>query len=256
MRDNKVRAALKREEPVIGTMIQEMRSPAIAQLLADAGFDFMFIDMEHGAYNLETVTNIIQVARLAGIVPLVRVPDGLYHLIARVLDAGAMGVMVPRVETRQDVEQAVAALRYPPLGKRGCSTSRGNSDYRGAPLWEFTRHANDNMLAVMQIERKTAIDHIDELLSVPGVDVALIGPADLTLSLGVTGPQDSIVQEAIHKVIEAGRRHGVATGIHLRDVTQLKTWQARGMTMLTCSTEVEFIKHGARAAVGALRGDA
>ncbi|HID87474.1 MAG TPA: aldolase [Anaerolineae bacterium] len=253
MRDNRVRAALERGEAVIGTMVAEMRSPAVALLFAHAGFDFVFIDMEHGAYDLETVADIIKVARLADIVPLVRVPDGLYHLIARVLDAGAMGVMVPRVETREVVEQAVAALRYPPVGVRGCSTSRGNSDYRGGPLWEFTRHANDNILAVMQIERKAAIDRIDDLLSVPGVDVALIGPADLTLSLGAPSPQDPIVEEAIQRVVDAGRRYGVATGIHLRDVEQLKRWRDRGMTMLTCSTDIDFILNGARAAVSALR---
>jgi len=254
MRDNKVRAALKRGEPVIGTMIQEMRSPAIPLLFANAGFDFIFIDMEHGAYDLETVADMIKIARLADIVPLVRVPDGLYHLIARVLDAGAMGVMVPRVETREAVERAVAALRYPPGGKRGCSIGKGNSDYQRWPLWEFTRHANDNILAVMQIERKAAIDRIDDLLSVPGVDVALIGPNDLTLSLGAPNPQDPAVQEAIQKVIEAGKRHGVSTGIHLRDVEQLKAWRARGMTMLVCSTDLNFIMSGARAAVSALRG--
>ncbi len=254
MRDNKVRMALKRGETVIGTMVTEMRSPAIALLFAHAGFDFMFIDMEHGAYSIETVADIIKVARLADIVPLVRVPDGVYHLIARVLDAGAMGVMVPRVETREQVEQAVAALRYPPVGERGCSTSKGNSDYQGGPLWEFTRHANEHILAVMQIERKAAIEHIDELLSVPGVDVALIGPSDLTLSLGAPNPQDPAVQEAIQKVIEAGRRHGVATGIHLRNVEQLKVWRERGMTMLTYSTDLDLILSGARAGVQALRG--
>ncbi|NOZ28211.1 MAG: aldolase [Chloroflexi bacterium] len=254
MRDNKVRAALKRGEPVIGTMVAEMRSPAIALLFANAGFDFMFIDMEHGAYDLATVSDIIKVARLAGIVPLVRVPDGRYHFIARVLDAGAMGVMVPRVETREQVEQAVAALRYPPVGVRGCSTAKGNSDYRGGPLWEFTQHANENILAVMQIERKAAIEHIDDLLSVPGVDVALIGPADLTLSLGAPSPQDPMVQEAIQKVVDAGKRHGVATGIHLRDVNGLKAWRERGMTMLTYSTEVDFIMTGARAGIAELRG--
>jgi 2-keto-3-deoxy-L-rhamnonate aldolase RhmA len=254
MHDNKVRAALKQGEIVIGTMAQDVRSPAIAQLFANAGFDFMFVDMEHGAYDLETAADIIKVARLAGIVPLVRVPDCLYHLIARVLDAGAMGVMVPRVETREEVERAVAAMRYPPLGKRGCSTGKGSSDYQSVPLQEFVHHANENVLAVMQIERKAAVDHIDDLLSVPGVDVALVGPADLTLSLGAPGPQNAAVQQAIQRVIEAGERHGMATGIHLRDVEQLKKWQARGMTMLTCSSDLNFIANGARDAVGALRG--
>jgi 2-keto-3-deoxy-L-rhamnonate aldolase RhmA len=86
------------------------------------------------------------------------------------------------------------------------------------------------------------------------VDVALVGPADLTLSLGAPGPQNAAVQQAIQRVIEAGERHGMATGIHLRDVEQLKKWQARGMTMLTCSSDLNFIANGARDAVGALRG--
>ena len=253
MRDNIVRAKLKRGEPVIGTMVTDFSSPAIALLLADAGFDFFFIDMEHGVYDLETVATIIRVARLANIVPLVRVPDAEYHLIARALDAGAMGVMVPRVETRETVERSVAALRYPPVGERGCATGRGNNDYINAPPWEHTRHANDNILAVMQIERQAAIEKIDDLLSVPGVDVALIGPHDLTLSLGAPDPQDAMVQDAIQKVVDAAKRHGVASGIHLRDAAQVKAWQVRGMTMLTCSTEIDFIRSGARAVVETLR---
>jgi 2-dehydro-3-deoxyglucarate aldolase/4-hydroxy-2-oxoheptanedioate aldolase len=253
MRDNNVRAALKRGEVVIGTMVKEMRSPAISLLFANAGFDFMFIDMEHSAHNLETISDTCKVARLASIVPLVRVIDPFYHLIARILDAGAMGVMVPRVETREQVEESIASLRYPPQGKRGYSLL-SNNDFESAPLWDYVRHANENILAIMQIERKAAIDHIDDLLSVPGVDVALIGPADLALSLGVSGPQDPLIQEAIEKVIDSGKRHGVATGIHLTDPEALKAWQAQGMTMLTCSRDTSFISDGARAAVKALRG--
>lgn len=253
MRDNKVRHALKRGELVIGTMIQEVRSPAIAMMLANAGLDFMFIDMEHGPYDIAMVADIIKVARLADIVPLVRVPDGQYHLIARVLDAGAMGTMTPRVETREDVERSVAAMRYPPLGQRGYTSGKGNSDFQSVSLVEFAQHTNENLLIVMQIERKAAIEHIDDLLSVPGVDVALIGPADLSLSLGAPGPQDPVVQDAIQAVIDAGKRHGVATGIHLSDMEQLKRWRERGMTMLTCFNDIGFITNGARAAVNALR---
>ena len=254
MRDNKVRHALKKGEPVVGTMVCEMRSPAVSLLLANAGFDFFFIDMEHGAYDIATVSDIIKVARQADVVPLVRVPDALYHWIARVLDAGAMGVMVPRVETRETVEKAVAALRYPPIGERGCSASKGNSDYKKASMWDFTNHANDNMLAVMQIERKAAIDNIDDLLSVQGVDVALIGPADLSLSLGASGPSAPEVQEAIQKVVDSGKRHGVATGIHLRDMEQLKVWRDKGMTMLTCSTDLDILIGGMKAIVDGLKG--
>jgi 2-keto-3-deoxy-L-rhamnonate aldolase RhmA len=252
MRDNHVRTALKRGDAVVGTMVTEIRSPAIGWLMAHAGFDFMFIDMEHGTYDLVTVADILKVSRLAGIVPLVRVPDAEYHLIARVLDAGAMGVMVPRVETREAVARAIAALRFPPIGERGCSGGKGNNDYQGAPLWDFTAHANENILAIMQIERKAAIDDIDSLLSVPGVDVALIGPQDLALSLGAPSIQDDAVTEAIQKVVDAARRHGVASGIHLRDMEQLKAWRKRGMTMLTASTDLDFLRNGAASVLKAL----
>ena len=254
MRDNPVRRALKAGRTVVGTMIQEVRSPGIALLLADVGFDFFFIDMEHGAYDLETVADIIKVARLAGIVPLVRVPDNEYHLIARALDAGAMGVMVPRVETVNDVARAVAAMRYPPVGRRGYSAGKGNSDYRRVEMRAYTHHANENVLVIVQIERKAAVEHIDDLLSVPGVDVALIGPADLTLSLGAESPHAPEVTEAIEHVFNAARRHRVAAGIHLRQVEGLLSWQAKGMTMLTYSTDLDLLREAATAALKTLRG--
>lgn len=254
MRDNRVRAALKRGEPVIGTMITEMRSPSIILLMAQVGFDFVFIDMEHTDYNQETVADLIKVARLANIVPLVRVPDAEYHLIARVLDAGAMGIMAPRVETRETVERVVAAVRYPPLGKRGASTSKGNNDYERTPLWDYVRHANENILCVIQIERKVAIEHIDDLLSVPGVDVALMGPVDLTLSLGAPDYHDPRVEQATQTVIDAGKRHGIATGTHLRDAAEVRQWGARGMTMLMCSSDQDFLVAAASQTVAALKG--
>lgn len=253
MRDNRVKQALKRGETVIGSMATEMRSPAIALLFANAGFDFFFIDMEHGAYDIATVADIIKVARLAGICPLVRVPDAEYHLMARPLDAGAQGLMIPRVETREVVERIVQCVQYPPAGVRGCSVSRGHNEYMGAPLAEFTRHANENVLVVLQIERRRAVEDIDQLLSVPGVDVALIGPNDLAVSLGTMDTQHPETEAAIQTVVEAAQRHGVAAGIHSRDVEVLRMWEERGMRMLTCSTDTDLIFRGARAAVEALR---
>ena len=110
LRENKVKRALTQGQVVIGTMISEMRSPAIGLIMAKAGFDFMFIDMEHGAYNIETVADLIKVARLAGIAPLVRVPDPVYFLLSRPLDAGAMGLMVPRIEDIATVEHIVRSV--------------------------------------------------------------------------------------------------------------------------------------------------
>ncbi len=252
MRHNAVRARLKRGEPVYGTMITEFGNPALPVILADAGFDFFFLDLEHGAFDLQTVAAIVQAGRLANLPPIVRVPDGLYHLIAPVLDAGAMGIMVPRVETRAVVERSLAAMRYPPLGIRGMFGGKGNNDYRAPAFLEYTRHTNENLISVIQIESQRAIQNLDELLSVPGVDAALVGPWDLALSFGVT-PGDPLVEEMSQKVIEAGKRLGVASGIHVGDPEQVKRWRARGMTFLTCLTDLEMMRNSAQALAKALR---
>ncbi len=253
MRTNRVREILSQGGVALGTMITEVRNPSIAKMLADAGFDFVFIDMEHGSFGMETVADMILVARLSGLTPLVRVPDGEYHLIARVMDAGAQGVMVPRVETRAQVEKIVASMKYPPVGVRGLSASRGHNDFQSAPMRPFTEHLNRENLVICQIERVAAVDDIDGLLSVPGVDVALIGPNDLAMSLGVNSTEDPAVTAAIEKVMAAAAAHSVTSAIHIRDLVQLKHWMARGMRLITCSTEIDFMLGAARAAVKELR---
>jgi 2-keto-3-deoxy-L-rhamnonate aldolase RhmA len=253
MQENKVKRALQRGETVIGTIIQEVRAPAIAQILAVAGFDFFFIDMEHGSYTTETVADIVLVARLAGIVPLVRVTESLYPLMSRPLDCGAMGLMIPRVETRQQVEQIVRDTKFPPVGQRGCALTRGHSDYRQEHLARFTEWINRETLLVLQIEKRQALENIDGLLSVPGVDVALVGTNDLALSLGLRDTNHPDVSAAIEQVIAACQRHGVAAGIHLHDVNALKRWRDKGMRFLACSTDVTMITEAGSRIVSELR---
>ncbi len=257
MRENKVKRALQRGETVIGTMITEVRNPAIAQILAVAGFDFMFIDMEHGSYNMETVADTIQAARLAGICPLVRVTNPEYHLMARPLDAGAQGLMIPRVETVEQVEHIVASTKYPPRGLRGCSVLRGHSDYQREKVKDFIERMDAENLVILQIEGKRAIESIDDLVSVPGVDAAVIGPNDLSISLGVPGQMDHpLLRESIDRVIDACRRRGVASGIHIGNMEALKGWMRKGMRFIAYSTEVSFILGAGKAAVDELRAEA
>ena len=159
MKDNVLKRSLDDGKVVIGTMLQELRTPAIPLLLADVGFDFLFIDMEHGAHNMETVADLLKIIRLTGMTPLVRVPDLQYHLIARCLDAGAQGIMVPRIETREQVEEIVKYVKYPPLGVRGCSINKGHNDYKAEALIPFVQKANKENFVIVQIERKKAIDN-------------------------------------------------------------------------------------------------
>jgi len=253
MRANMARVKLKRTEAVFGTMVTEFDNPAIPLILADAGLDFFILDMEHGAYTLTSALHILQMARLASITPLVRVADGMYHLIAPVLDAGALGIVVPRVETREVAERSIAAMRYPPIGVRGIFGGKANNDYLPAKLIDYTRHANEHILSIIQIESKTAVERADELLATPGLDGVLVGPWDLALSLGVD-PSDALVGTLTQKVVETAKRHNVASGIHLSDPAQIKMWQARGMTFLSCLTDLEMLRHSAYHLVKALHG--
>lgn len=254
MQRSDLKKRLKNGERVIGTMVQEVRTPAIAQILKQVGFDFFMLDMEHGNFNLETAAEIIRVARLVDIAPLVRVGGPQYELIARILDQGAVGVMVPRVETRADVEILVQSMRYPPVGRRGMSSDAPHSQYDFRPLPEFIEINNEDTIAIAQIERKVAIENIDDLLSVPGLDVALVGPEDLSVSLGVPGQGDSVqVVTAVETMMDSAKRHGVVSAIHMGSIELLQGWLAKGMNMVMYASDLDFLMSTSKTGVDALR---
>ncbi len=254
MRRNSVKRRLLAGETVIGTMVQEVPNPSIAQILHAVGFDFFMIDMEHGAFSLESAAQILRVGRILDMCPLVRVRSPEYHLIAAPLDHGAMGIMLPRVESRGDVEALVEAMKYPPAGKRGCSSDAPHSEYRFGPLPEFLETNNDDTLVIAQIERKEAIDRIDDVLATPGVDVALVGAEDLSVSLGVPGETRSAqVIEAIDEVVAAAERHNVVSAIHLGSVDYLETWAAKGMRMLMYGSDLQFLMEASEEGLTRLR---
>ena len=254
MRTNPVKKALKEGKTVYGTMIVEFRNSAVAQMLAVAGFDYFFIDMEHGTFGYETMSDIIRAGRLAGIVPIVRVSDCQYHLMSRPLDAGAMGLMIPRVESREQVEQIIQWTKYPPWGVRGCGASTGHSDYEGVKVKEFIEHANNEIIIIPQIESEKAVRNIDEIVSVKGVDAAVFGPNDLSISLGVpgeTGHPKMVL--AFERVIEACNKAGVASGLHVGSVDLVKKWKAKGMRFLCWSTDIGMIKESSTKALAAMK---
>jgi len=254
MRTNAVKQALEAGEVVIGTMIDEVRSPAIAEIFVTAGFDFFFIDMEHGAYDLITAADIMKAARLAGITPLVRVPDARYHPKGRILDSGALGLMLPRVRTYNEVEEFVAEVKYPPLGCRGCFVTGANNDYAPQSTDTFIEEANQETLVIVQVELEEAIENIDAILSVSGVDVAMLGLGDLSVSLGVPGQsKHAKVVEAADRVIEACNRHSIVPAIHLGNTEALVEWMHKGVRMITWSTDIWMLLNSGRDAVRRLR---
>ena len=188
---NRTKEALRNGQAVVGTMVVEIRQPSVMQLLVNAGFDFIVIDNEHSPYSSGTIAELSQAARNLGLTPIVRVPDLAYPYLAQPLDSGAQGIMLPRVYNADQVKEAVQIMKYPPLGARGCAFGRGATDFKGAPLAETMAAANEQTMLIVQIETKEAIENGDEILAVPGVDVAFVGPTDLSISLGVPGQIDS-----------------------------------------------------------------
>ena len=253
MIENQLKKLLKSGGTAIGTMVCDTRTPALARVLAVAGFDYFILDTEHGSYSLETVTDMMQMARLEGITPIVRVPDFTYPFIARTLDAGAMGVMVPRVKTRAQVEQIVAAAKYPPMGERGMMNARTNTDYRGMSIADYGARANAETMVIVQVETREAVEDIDALLAVPGVDAALMGPADLSVALGTMDIAHPKVTEYIQWVLDAATRRGLPAGTHVGDLAMLKHWRDRGMRLLMYSYDFGLIMEGATRAIKDLR---
>lgn len=254
MRVNHTRERLAKGEVVFGSGLQVYRSSEIARTFAAAGFDYVFIDMEHGAFNLETVHDIIIACNLAGITPIARVGEVQYTLCNRLLDQGAQGIILPRVEDRKILEEAVSWMKFPPVGKRGFGINPTLIDYEIRTFPEIIEHQNQTNLVVVQFETITAVERADELLSVKGVDIIMVGPADLSISLGVPGQFDHpLMIETISKIVEACNRHGVVPGIQTRNVAMARQWVERGMRFVGVAAEYVLLLEKARETVAALK---
>ena len=242
MRKNTVKEALRQGKLQLGTGYHQLRSPEVARILAAAGFHWAFIDTEHGGFDLETVQDICRVAVLAGLAPIVRVGDLQYALVARSLDCGAQGIIFPRVESVELLERAVSWTKFPPLGVRGYGLAPVHLEHQKASFAEVIAHMNEHTLVVLQIETMRAFEMRDELLSVRGVDAVMVGPADLSISLGVPGEfEHPKVVETIEAIRESCVKHGVIPGMQTRNVPLAKFWRDRGMLFLGCSNETTML---------------
>jgi len=254
MRTNHTLEKLRRGETVFGCAIQCYRSPMVVKTLAAAGFDYVFIDLEHGAFDVETVQDMVEAAVAAGITPLVRVGELLYSLVARALDVGAQGIVLPRVEDPALLATALQWMRFPPEGCRGFGVLPPLVDFAQKPMAAIMEHMNRNTMAVVQFETVTALERAEELLGVKGVEVAMIGPADLSVSLGCPGeftaPQ---LVRAVERFIGQCERAGVIPGIHCRDAAQAEYWALQGMRLVGAGGEHRLLLERACQVVGALR---
>lgn len=254
--ENRLKRRLAEGHLAVGTMVAELRQMSVIQALGNAGLDWVILDNEHGAFNPETLADLSRVARLLGVTPIVRVPVLAYQHLAPVLDGGAQGVMLPRVMSPEPVREAVAAVKYPPQGARGCALGRAHTEFRSGDVAAAMADSNRETFVIVQIETREALERLDELLAVPGVDAALVGPNDLAIALGVPGRmRDPILETAIHQVLDACRRRGVVPAIHTNDVALTAEWAGRGMRLVSISSDMGFLTAAAAQAVRTIRGD-
>lgn len=256
MKVNLVRQAIKAGRPVVGTMISEMRNPEVAYMLAAAGMDFLMVDTEHSSAGVESIQNIMRSARAAGLVPLARVTQNQYPFIARILDLGAMGIMVPRVDTAEEARQVVRCAKYRPLGERGFGARGVITDYEPVGTREVIEWVNEHTLIIVQVESGEAVRNLEAITAVPGVDVALIGPYDLSISLGVPGEfTHPRFVEAVERTFEVCLRSAVSPAIHVSKMEDARRYRDKGMRFLMYASESRLMMSAAADAVRELVGE-
>lgn len=252
---NSLRRALLEKKLTLGGWLQ-IGHPAAAEVFARAGFDWVCVDFEHGAIDIETATNIFRALDAFGCVPVGRLPANDPIWIHRVLDAGARGLIVPMVNTASQARSVVAESKYPPRGVRGFGFSRTNR--YGADFHEAAAEANEEIAVIVQIEHKDAIADLDGILSVEGVDGAFIGPMDLSGSMGLTGQFDHPdVVAALDAFLAACRSHGVAAGMHIIRPTAQAVGDGVqcGYTLLALGLDVTLLHDAASICLAAARGE-
>lgn len=240
---NNLRETLLADKPVVGTWLNT-GSPIVAELMAAAGFDFICVDVEHSAVDLPQTQQLFQAIRSGNseCAAIVRLHGVDYALVKRYLDAGARGVIAPLVRTKEEAELLVEATKYPPEGLRGVGFCRAN-DY-GMRLADECKKANEEILLAVQIEHIEAVDNINEILSVDGIDAVFIGPYDLSASMGLTGQFDhpDYIQ-ARDRILEACRHHNIVPGLHVvsPDPQQVIDRQAEGYRFIAYSLDITML---------------
>ncbi|HTB80541.1 MAG TPA: aldolase/citrate lyase family protein [Opitutaceae bacterium] len=240
---SKIKSKLRAGQPTVGSWMQ-LSSPSVAEIMGCAGYDWVAVDLEHGSFALDTLPDIFRALELGGTAPFARIGENSCKEIKQAIEAGARGIIIPMVECRQDAEQAVAWANYPPAGIRGVGYSRAN--LFGRRFKEHLAAINDELLVAIQIESITAIRSLDEILAVRGVDALMIGPYDLSASMGITGQfEDPAYIAALELARQKASEHKIPMGLHIvqPDPALLKTKIAEGYQFIAYGIDAVFLNN-------------
>ncbi|MEQ8655269.1 MAG: aldolase/citrate lyase family protein [Kiloniellales bacterium] len=254
MRENPVKKKLAEGGTVYGTMMFEFLSPGLPQMLANAGADFVFYDMEHSGFTVSDMKQQAALCRGLKVVPLVRPPGKDYQFAARLLDVGAMGLLFQMVESAEEARELVSWTRYPPRGKRGAIFGGAHDDYAGGDMGQKALQAEERTLTTVLIETAAGLENVEEIMAVEGVDAAHLGHADLSLSLGVPGQFDHPkLQAGIDRIVEAAERNGKAAASLAPDPKWGEDLLGRGYRMMSYGYDIGLFTGSLTQGINALR---
>ena len=237
---------------VVGTF-SKSQDPAFIEIIGHAGFDFVVLDLEHGPNTVLSLQNLIRAAEVTGLVPIVRVKEDTPSLISEVLDAGAAGIQVPQISAKSEAEEVLQAARFNPLGMRGVCRFVRAADYSSLDRYEYFARANTTVI-VMQLEGVGAVENIQEILSVPGLDIVFIGPYDLSQSLGIAGQvDDPRVTQMMKTVVDECVKRNVVVGTFVDTIEEARKWSAAGVKYLCYSVDVGLFTEKCHETIQTLR---
>ncbi len=254
VRPSAIRQRVLAGETVAGAMIFEFFAPGMPQVLKSAGCEFALFDMEHAGLGFETLKMLAAGCRGIGIEPLVRVPRSEYHFMARALDVGAFGVMVPMVESAEEARRIEEATHYPPQGRRGAAFGVAQDDYSGGDVKAKVAALNARTLVIAQIESERGLAEVEAIAATPGIDVLWLGHFDLTNFLGIPGEFESPKYlDAVRAVVVAARRHGKGLGFMAADAVWAKRYRELGFNMIAAGLDASLLQSAIRATLKGLQ---
>ena len=232
---------------LLGTMVTTFTGTDLPKILAGCGFDFIVIDCEHGSFTTRETADMIATARAIGLPAMVRIPELRREHVLKVMEMGAAGILLPNTETAEQARTLVDWAKYAPMGHRGVSLSRPHTDFAKVDGRSYMDRANAEGVVMVQIESRQGVEHIEEIMAVEGVDMALIGPNDMSQDFGLLGRFDHPeLEAAFARVVSAARAQNKQAGAHFGSAAPLKPWLERGMTVNMWNSDLGLLQAGAK----------
>lgn len=254
MKANRCKQVMAEGKVPVGHMIGEFGTRGIAQILDTTDLDFVVIDTEHAAFTPAQLADLFSWFKVSTIAPFVRIPQVEYHFIARSLDLGALGIMVPNVKTEAQAKAIINAAKYAPLGDRGVILGNTQTDFKAVNPPEFMAYANQNTTIICQIESVEGIANLEAIAQTPGVDILWVGHFDLTNSMGIPGNfGDQRFYDALKRVVEVCQKYGLGAGIQPATVTQAQEWMEIGFNVISYSMDSAVYVGAMRQGVAEIR---